>query len=185
MRNVLRALLVSALLAPLLLADEASDLAAARVVFDKNLDAIRHRDRAAYLDLYVHDEHLARSGPSGFVTGYADFAAQRDTRWPDTFDASDIHLVRVAPGVVYGTYRYRVRYGAEEHSGVSERVFVQTPNGWKVGVTGAVDTPSSTPPASRAIVGATVIDGRGGGSERDDHHQRRQDRLRRAVRDSE
>src|SRR5437762_14261726 len=155
MRNVLRALLVSALLAPLLLADEASDLIAARAVFDKNLDAIRHRDRAAYLDLYVHDEHLARSGPSGFVTGYADFATQRDTRWPDTFDASDIHLVRVAPGVVYGTYRYRVRYGAEEHSGVSERVFTNTRGSvWKIAVTGAIDTPG-TPPPPRAIVGGT------------------------------
>src|SRR4051812_9316035 len=135
MRKLL--IVLAAVLAMPLFADEASDLKNARAVFDKNLDAIRHRDRAAYLDLYIHDEHLARSGPSGFVTGYADFAAQRDTRWPDTFDASDIHLVRVAPGVVYATYRYRVRYGAEEHTGVSERVFVETKNGWKVAVTGA------------------------------------------------
>src|SRR5881394_3508720 len=124
MRKLLIAIAV--LLAAPLFADEASDLAAARTLFNANLDAIRHRDRAAYLELYAHDEHLARVGPSGFVTGYDDFAKQRDTRWPDTFDASDLHLVRVAPGIVYATYRYRVRYGAEEHSGISERVFTNT-----------------------------------------------------------
>jgi len=145
-----------------LAADESSDLAAARALFNSNLDAIRHRDRAAYLELYSHDEHLARSGPTGFVTGYEDFAKQRDTRWPDTFDASDLHLVRVAPGIVYATYRYRVRYGAEEHTGISERVFTNTAKGWKIAVTGAVDTPPGTPPAPRAVVGATLIDGRGG-----------------------
>src|SRR5438270_3053349 len=160
MRKLLIVLAI-ALSAPLV-ADEASDLAAARALFMSNLDAIRHRDRAAYLELYAHDEHLARGGPTGFVTGYDDFAKQRDTRWPDTFDASDLHLVRVAPGIVYGTYRYRVRYGAEEHSGISERIFTSTPSGWKTAVTGAVDTPPGTPPAPRAIAGATLIDGRGG-----------------------
>jgi imidazolonepropionase-like amidohydrolase len=144
------------------LADEASDLAAARALFSKNLDAIRHRDRAAYLELYVHNEHLARVGPTGFSTGYDDFAKQRDVRWPDTFDASDLHVVRVASGVVYGTYRYRVRYGAEEHTGISERVFMQTSSGWRIAVTGAVDTPQGTPPPPRAIVGVTLVDGRGG-----------------------
>ena len=147
---------------PLLSADdESADLAAARTLFNANLDAIRHHDRAVYLDLYLHDEHLARVGPTGFVTGYEDFAKQRDVRWPDTFDASDLHLVRVAPGVVYGTYRYRVRYGADEHSGISERIFKKTNDGWRVAVTGAIDTPGA-PAAPRAIVGATLIDGRGG-----------------------
>jgi len=155
-------IVLAALLALPLFADEASDLAAARTLFNKNLDAIRHRDRAAYLDLYIHDTHLARVGPTGFATGYDDFAKQRDVRWPDTFDASDLHLVRVAPGIVYGTYRYRVRYGAEEHTGISERVFKQTADGWRIGVTGAIDTPPGTPPPPRAIVGATLIDGRGG-----------------------
>src|SRR5438552_12496806 len=128
------------LLAASLFADEASDLAAARTLFNANLDAIRHRDRAGYLSLYLHSDHLARVGPTGFATGYDDFAKQRDVRWPDTFDASDLHLVRVAQGIVYGTYRYRVRYGAEEHTGISERVFMITPGGWKIAVTGAIDT---------------------------------------------
>ena len=47
-------------------------------------------------------------------------------------EASDIHLTHLQPGWVYGTYRYRVRYGAEEHSGISERLFVKTPKGWRV-----------------------------------------------------
>jgi imidazolonepropionase-like amidohydrolase len=160
MRKLLIA--IALLLAAPLFADEMSDVAAARTLFNANLDAIRHHDRAGYLSLYVHSDHLARVGPTGFVTGYDDFAKQRDVRWPDTFDASDLHLVRVSNGVVYGTYRYRVRYGAEEHTGISERVFLKTPQGWRIGVTGAIDTPPGTPPPPRAIVGATLIDGRGG-----------------------
>jgi imidazolonepropionase-like amidohydrolase len=141
--RIVRLLLIAVFALPLFAAtDEATDLAAARAVFNKNLDAIRHRDRPAYLELYLHSE--------------------RDVRWPDTFDASDLHLVRVAPGIVYGTYRYRVRYVTEEHTGISERVFVKTPAGWKIAVTGAIDTPRGTPAPPRAIVGATLIDGRGG-----------------------
>ena len=63
------------------------------------------------------------------------------TNGPDAIDASDLHLTPIQPGVVYGTYRYRVRYGAEEHTGLSERVFRKTADGWRIAVTGAVDTP--------------------------------------------
>src|SRR2546430_8534838 len=38
--------------------------------------------------------------------------------------------------------------------GVSERVFVRTPAGWKVAVTTAFPTPSAAPPAT-ALLGAT------------------------------
>ena len=38
-----------------------------------------------------------------------------------------MRLTPLRPGVVYGTYRYRVRYGANEITGISERVFVDTP----------------------------------------------------------
>ena len=143
-------------------AAEGADLAAARALFERNLDAIRGRDRSAYLTLYLHSDKLARTGPSGITTGYDDFAKQRDVRWPDTFDATDVQLVALQPGVVYGTYRYRVRYGSEEHTGVSERLFLKTDEGWRIAVTGAVDAPAGTPPPPRAIVGATLIDGRGG-----------------------
>ncbi|HXG58696.1 MAG TPA: amidohydrolase family protein [Thermoanaerobaculia bacterium] len=138
------------------------DLAAARAVFEKNIDAIRRRDRDAYLSLYLKSDRLVRSGPTGFVTGFDDFAGQAGSAWPDSIEALDMRLTPVADGIVYGTYRYRVRYGTEERSGISERLFVKTDDGWKIALTGAVDTPRGTPPPPRAITGATLIDGRGG-----------------------
>jgi hypothetical protein len=78
------------------------------------------------------------------------------------FEASDLQLVPVRPGVVYGTYRYRVRYGAEEQRGISERFFVKTKDGWRIAVTSAFPAPPGTPPPPRALVGATLLDGTGG-----------------------
>jgi imidazolonepropionase-like amidohydrolase len=143
-------------------AGEAEELRAARSLFDKNIEAIRHRDRAAYLACYRQNDRLARGGPSGFVSGFAEFAKAAGDRWPDVIDASDVHLLRLQPGFVYGTYRYRVRYGTEEHRGLSERLFVKGAEGWRIAVTGAIDAPPGTPPPPRALVGATLIDGRGG-----------------------
>lgn len=137
------------------------EVAAARAVFERNLDAIRSRNREAYLKTYLESDNFAASTLEGLVTGFDRFAAQ-ESSWPDTFDASDLELVRIAPGVVYGTYRYRVRYGTDEVSGLSQRVFVETDDGWKIAVTGAMASPPGTPPPPRAIVGATLIDGRGG-----------------------
>jgi len=158
--RIVRALLIVLCALPLF-ADDA-DITAARALFERNLNAIRTRDKDTYLQSYLHAPSLARSGPQGFSTGYDDFAKGAGAAWPDTFDASDLNLVSVQPGVVYGTYRYRVRYGAEEHTGISERLFIKTNDGWKVAVTGAIDAPVGTPAPPRAIVGATVIDGRGG-----------------------
>jgi len=140
----------------------ADDLSDARAVFEGNLAAIREHNRDKYLSYYLHSDLLVRGGPTGFTTGYDDFAKGAGAQWPDLIEGSDIHLTPLQPGWVYGTYRYRVRYGAEEHSGISERLFVKTPDGWKIAVTGAVDTPPGTPAPPRAIVGATLIDGRGG-----------------------
>ena len=137
------------------------DIAAARAVFDANIDAIRQQNREKYLSLYLHSDRLVRGGPTGFLTGYDEFAKNRGP-WPDSIEASDIHLTSLQPGYVYGTYRYRVRYGADEHSGISERLFVKTPDGWKIAVTGAIDAPPGTPAPPRALSGATLIDGRGG-----------------------
>ncbi|MEA2569818.1 MAG: hypothetical protein QOI24_1819 [Acidobacteriota bacterium] len=145
-----------------LIADEAEDVAAARSVFERNIDAIRQRDTAKYLSCYLQSEKLARGGPSGFQIGYAGFSKSAGSAWPDTIDASDIHLLPVQPGVVYGTYRYRVRYGADEHAGISERLFLRTADGWKIAITGAIDAPPGTPAPPRALIGPTLIDGRGG-----------------------
>ena len=138
-----------------------ADVAAARALFEKNLDAIRRRDKAAYLATYWKSEKLARTGADGIALGYAAHEKSAGEKWPDTFDASDLDLVAVRPGLVYGTYRYRVRYGADEQTGISERLFVKTPAGWKIAMTSAFPAPAGTPPPPRAIVGATLLDGTG------------------------
>lgn len=142
--------------------DEAADLRAARSVFEENIAAIRNKDRARYISLYLESDKLVRLGPAGFTLGYEDFAKGAGGSWPDTIEATDMRLTPLRPGVVYGTYRYRVRYGANEIAGLSERVFVETPRGWKIALTGAINAPAGTPPSARAIAGATLIDGRGG-----------------------
>jgi imidazolonepropionase-like amidohydrolase len=152
------ALLVVAFVAS---ADDASDVRAARAIFEQNIAAIKERNRDKYLALYLDSDKLVRTGPTGFVTGYESFAKGAGSGWPDTIEATDIHLTPIRAGIVYGTYRYRVRYGADEISGISERLFVETPKGWKIGLTGAIATPD-VPPSPRAITGATLIDGRGG-----------------------
>jgi imidazolonepropionase-like amidohydrolase len=138
-----------------------SDVAAARAVFEKNLDAIRRRDKAAYLASYWKSESLARTGADGIALGYAAHEKSAGENWPDTFDASDLDLVSIKAGVVYGTYRYRVRYGADEQTGISERLFIDTPEGWKIAMTSAFPAAPGTPPPPRALVGATLVDGTG------------------------
>jgi imidazolonepropionase-like amidohydrolase len=139
----------------------AADVAAARALFEANLDAIRHRDRDAYLACYLHAPTLARNGAEGMALGYEPFAAAAGEGWPDAFEAQDLSLLAVAPGVVYGSYRYRVRYGAVEDAGLSERLFLETPDGWKIAATTAFTAPPGTPPPPRALVGATLVDGTG------------------------
>jgi imidazolonepropionase-like amidohydrolase len=145
-----------------LLAAPADDLAAARALFDSNLNAIRQRNRDAYLACYLHAEGLVRGGAEGFAVGYDSFAKGVGSAWPDLIEANDIHLTPLRAGMVYGTYRYRVRYGSDEHVGISERLFVSTPEGWRIALTGAIDSPAGTPAPPRALTGATLIDGRGG-----------------------
>jgi imidazolonepropionase-like amidohydrolase len=144
-----------------------ADLAAARAVFEKNLQAIRDKDRAAYLSCYLDSEGLARTGPEGFALGYAGLAATAGQGWPDHIDAADLHLTPVRPGLVYGTYRYRVRYGGREDAGLSERLFVQTPKGWKIAVSTAFSSLPGVPPPPKALVGATLVDGTGAAPVRD------------------
>jgi imidazolonepropionase-like amidohydrolase len=138
-----------------------SDTSAARAVFEANIAAINHRDRAAYLALYLDSPSLAVNGPSGLALGYAPFAAQRDTTWPDSLIATDLELVPVRPGVVYGQYRYRVTQHGVTTLGTSERVFVETARGWKIAVSTAFPAPRGTHPAPVALVGATLVDGTG------------------------
>jgi len=138
-----------------------SDTAAARAIFETNLEAIRNRDGRAYLACYLDSTTLPRTGPDGFELGRAGLAADLGRAWPDHIDAADLRLVSLRPGLVYGTYRYRVRYGGQEVAGLSERLFVKTSSGWKITATTAFQEPPGTPPPARALVGATLIDGTG------------------------
>jgi imidazolonepropionase-like amidohydrolase len=138
-----------------------SDTSEARAVFEANIAAIHHRDRARYLSLYLDSPSLAVNGPGGLALGYAPFAAQRDTTWPDSLIATDLELVSVRPGVVYGQYRYRVTQHGVTTMGTSERLFVRTAGGWKIAVSTAFPAPPGTHPAPIALLGATLVDGTG------------------------
>jgi imidazolonepropionase-like amidohydrolase len=142
-------------------AETATDLLEARKVFMRNLDAIQRRDRPAYLATYLPTPSLAVTGPTGFTLGYETFVANAGTGWPDHFEALDLRLTPVRDGVVYGTYRYRVRYGATEQSGLSERLFLETPQGWRIAMTSAFASTPGVPAPPRAIVGGTLLDGTG------------------------
>ena len=134
--------------------------------FHGNIAAIHSRNRAAYLSHYLHTPALARVGPDGLRQGYDSFAAGVGATWPDTLVATSFRIVPVTPDVAYGVYRYRVVDSGGSVRGVSERVFVRTPEGWKIAVTTAFATPDATPPPL-AIVGATLVDGSGAAPVRD------------------
>lgn len=119
-----------------------SDLAAARALFERNLDAIRNKDQAAYLDCYRADEQLIRVGKKGVATGFDELAAGTSSRaeaWPSRFEARDLEVHPVAPGLVYGHYRYEVVIDGKVRRGQSERIFMKTTKGWKIAVTTAFD----------------------------------------------
>lgn len=122
-----------------------SDTVEARQLFEQNIDAIHKRDRARYLATYLHTEALARNGPTGLELGYEGWSARRDSTWPDTLVAKNLRVHSIAPGVVYGTYCYTVTQKDTTSSGVSERVFVKTPEGWKIAVTTAFGLPAGAP----------------------------------------
>jgi imidazolonepropionase-like amidohydrolase len=140
-----------------LAATATSDTAEVRRAFEENIRAIHERDRGRYLAGYLPSPDLARNGPGGLELGYAQWPARRDTTWPDTLVARDLRVVPIAPGVVYGTYHYRVTQGGATSEGISERVFVRTPEGWKIAVSTAFGLPAGAMPPPIAIVGATLV----------------------------
>src|SRR5688500_16550914 len=143
--------------APSTATSAASDTVEARRVFEENIRAIHQRDREKYLSLYLHAPTLARTGPGGMELGFDDWPARRDTTWPDTLVARNLRVVPVARGVVYGTYQYRVTQGGTTGAGISERVFVKTPAGWRIAVSTAFGLPEGAAPPPLAIVGGTLI----------------------------
>lgn len=170
--NILRALAVPLALAALLPSlaaaqpaytaeQRARDSTEALAAFRGNIGAIHGRDRAAYLRFYLQSPRLARTGPGGVQWGYAGMTEGDPNAWPDTLIATHFEVVPVAPGVVYGAYRYRVVDGGSQR-GVSERVLVRQPDGsWKIAVSTAFGAPGDRPVPAYAFTGATVIDGTG------------------------
>jgi imidazolonepropionase-like amidohydrolase len=142
---------------PASLATASTDTVEARRVFEGNISAIHQRDRARYLSYYLDSDRLARTGPGGLELGFENWSARRDSTWPDTLVARDLRLVPIAPGVVYGTYHYRVTQRGVTSEGISERVFVRTPQGWRIGVSTAFGLPANAPPPPVAIVGGTLV----------------------------
>ncbi|HCU12557.1 MAG TPA: hypothetical protein DGB72_10580 [Gemmatimonadetes bacterium] len=122
-----------------------SDTVEARRVFEENIDAIHKRDRARYLATYLHTSALGRNGPAGLELGYEGWSARRDSTWPDTLVARNLRVLPIAKGVVYGTYCYTVTQKDTTSNGVSERIFVKTPEGWKIAVTTAFGLPAGAP----------------------------------------
>lgn len=164
-RSLLAAVLLLASAAPAAAqypaAERARDSVEALAAFRANIGAIHGRDRAAYLSTYLQSPRLARTGPGGVQWGYAGLASGDPDSWPDTLVATHFEVVPVAPGVVYGAYRYRVVQGGSQR-GVSERVLVRQPDGtWKIAVTTAFGSPDDVPVPAVAFVGATVVDGTG------------------------
>jgi hypothetical protein len=119
-----------------------SDTVDARRVFEENIDAIHKRDRARYLATYLHTNTLGRNGPAGLELGYESWSARRDSTWPDTLVARNLRVLPIVSGVVYGTYCYTVTQKDTTSSGVSERIFVKTPEGWRIAVTTAFGLPA-------------------------------------------
>lgn len=142
-------------------AQRAADSASALAFFRGNIASIHRRDRAAYLRHYLQSPRLVRTGPAGVQYGYQGLAAGNPDSWPDTLVATHFEVVPLAPGVVYGAYRYRVVQGGSQR-GVSERVMVKGPDGrWSIAVSTAFAAPGDVPVPAFALTGATVIDGTG------------------------
>jgi imidazolonepropionase-like amidohydrolase len=138
----------------------AADTSKVRRLFEENIAAIHQHDRARYVATYHHSEQLTRNGPGGMDQGFARWPARTDTTWPDTLVARDLRLVPISPSVVYGTYHYRVTQGGATSEGISERVFVRTPEGWRIAVSTAFGLPAGAAPPAVALVGGTLVNPR-------------------------
>jgi hypothetical protein len=139
---------------------ERQDLGAARTLFDANVAAIQARDREAYLACYLPTPRLVRTGSTGQALGFDGLAGSMTGDWPLSLRARDVRLTWLAPGLVYGTYRYHVVYAdGVAHEGLSERLFGRTPDGWRIVLTTAFEQTPGTPAPPVALVGATLYDG--------------------------
>jgi hypothetical protein len=130
------------------MAGAARDSADALATFRENIAAIHTRNKPRYLATYVHTPQLVRHSPTRLDTGYEGWPAITESAWPDTLIVQEMRVVPVAPGVVYGYYRYiGVPAPGDTLTGVSTRLFVRTPEGMRITVTASWNDP--TPPVKR------------------------------------
>jgi hypothetical protein len=124
-------------------ASAAQDSADALATFRENIAAIHTRNKPRYLATYVHTPQLVRHSPARLETGYEGWPAITDSAWPDTLIVQEMRVVPVAPGVVYGYYRYiGVPAPGDTLTGVSTRLFVRTPEGMRITVTASWNDPT-------------------------------------------
>lgn len=120
----------------------AKDSAEALATFRENIAAIHARSQARYLATYVHTDRLVRHSPAGMETGYENWPARTTNAWPDTLIVKEMRVTPIAPGVVYGYYRYiGVPAPGDTLTGVSTRVFVRTPEGMRITVSASWNDP--------------------------------------------
>jgi hypothetical protein len=124
----------------------ARDSAAALAVFRENIDAIHTRNHPRYLATYLQTPGLTLGGLRGMNRTWMAWPARTDSApaWPDTLIVNEMRVAPLAPGVVYGMYRYRGVVKGKASVGISERVFVKTPGGWKISYTASF--PDTLPP---------------------------------------
>ena len=88
---------------------------------------------------------LVRAGGEGVKLGYEDLATGTPTTasaaWPSRLDATDVEVHWLAPGIVYGAYRYVVVIEGKETTGLSERVFLKRDGKWEISVSTAFEVP--------------------------------------------
>ncbi|MBM4188870.1 MAG: hypothetical protein FJ206_16315 [Gemmatimonadetes bacterium] len=122
------------------------DSAEALALFRENIDAIHKRNHARYLATYLQTDQLTRGGLRGIERGWLGWSARRDTApaWPDTLIATEFTVAPLGPGVVYGMYRYRGVNRGVASVGISERIFIRTPRGWRIAYTASF--PDTLPP---------------------------------------
>ncbi|MBL8961133.1 MAG: hypothetical protein JNJ98_14855 [Gemmatimonadetes bacterium] len=123
----------------------ARDSTEAMVVFRENIDAIHKRDRPRYLATYLQTDRLTRHGLRGVEMGWEGWSARTQVGgWPDTLIAREMTVRPIAPGVVYGWYRYIGVNGGIASTGISMRTFVRTPQGMRIALTAS--WPDTLPP---------------------------------------
>ncbi len=117
------------------------DIAEATTALETNLAAIRRGDAEAYLAHYLDSPELVIASADSLRRGFLFFAEARraDPTWPDALETEPPTMVWLAPGVVWAGFRFTAVIGHDTTWGVSERVFVKTPSGWRITVTGSME----------------------------------------------